>query len=184
MMTALWLLAIQGAIGAFDTLYFHEYRARLPARWRQTHVELKIHAVRDFLYAVLFSSLPFVAWWGAWTWVLAAILAAEIALTFTDFAIEPAARRGFGDVLPGERVTHSVMGIIYGGMLAHLVPELLAWSRMPTGFAASDAPLPEVLRWTLLAMGAGVLLSGIRDLSAAFGLPLGGWPWREEAPTR
>jgi len=30
--TALWLLAIQGAIGAFDTLYYHEWRARLPAR--------------------------------------------------------------------------------------------------------------------------------------------------------
>lgn len=29
--TALWLLAIQGAIGAFDTLYYHEWRARLPA---------------------------------------------------------------------------------------------------------------------------------------------------------
>ena len=31
MATALWLLAIQGAVGAFDTLYFHEWRARLPA---------------------------------------------------------------------------------------------------------------------------------------------------------
>ena len=31
MTTALWLLAIQGAMGAFDTLYYHEWRARLPA---------------------------------------------------------------------------------------------------------------------------------------------------------
>jgi len=32
MIVALWLLAIQGIIGAFDTLYYHEWRARLPAR--------------------------------------------------------------------------------------------------------------------------------------------------------
>ena len=38
MTTALWLLAIQGLIGAFDTLYFHEWRARLPAMPWQTLV--------------------------------------------------------------------------------------------------------------------------------------------------
>jgi hypothetical protein len=30
MTIALWLLAIQGVIGAFDTIYYHEWRARLP----------------------------------------------------------------------------------------------------------------------------------------------------------
>jgi hypothetical protein len=31
MTVALWMLAAQGIIGAFDTLYYHEWRARLPA---------------------------------------------------------------------------------------------------------------------------------------------------------
>ena len=29
---ALSLLAVQGLLGGFDTVYYHEYRARLPAR--------------------------------------------------------------------------------------------------------------------------------------------------------
>ena len=32
MNVALWLLATLGVIGAFDTLYYHEWRARLPAQ--------------------------------------------------------------------------------------------------------------------------------------------------------
>ena len=53
MTVALWLLALQGAIGAFDTLYYHEWRARLPARGRRAAPELKLHAGRDFLYGSL-----------------------------------------------------------------------------------------------------------------------------------
>ncbi len=64
--TALWLLAIQGAIGAFDTLYYHEWRARLPARGSVAAAELRLHAARDFLYAVIFGTLPWVSWEGVW----------------------------------------------------------------------------------------------------------------------
>jgi len=77
MATALWLLAVQGVIGAFDTLYFHEWRARLPARYQTVAAELKIHAVRDFLYAVIFGTLPWLTWEGRWALVLTAILIAE-----------------------------------------------------------------------------------------------------------
>lgn len=35
MIGALWLLAILGITGAFDTLYYHEWRAQLPARARR-----------------------------------------------------------------------------------------------------------------------------------------------------
>ena len=73
-----WLLAIQGMIGAFDTLYYHEWRARLPARAKTTGPELKLHAVRDFLYAILFTTLPWLRWEGAWAYVLAVVLASEI----------------------------------------------------------------------------------------------------------
>ena len=55
MSTVLWLLAIQGVVGAFDTFYFHEWRARLPAGGAQTAPELKLHACRSFLYAAIFA---------------------------------------------------------------------------------------------------------------------------------
>ena len=64
MIVALWLLGIQGVIGAFDTVYYHEWRARLPARGKQAASELKLHAARDFFYAVLFATLPWIAWHG------------------------------------------------------------------------------------------------------------------------
>ena len=41
MIVALWLLAIQGLIGAFDTAYYHEWRARLPARGKLAASELR-----------------------------------------------------------------------------------------------------------------------------------------------
>ena len=93
MEVALWLLAIQGVIGAFDTLYYHEWRARLPGRGKVAAPELKLHAARDFLYAILFGTLPWIAWKGWWVVVLAAVLVAEIILTLWDFVIEIAVRR-------------------------------------------------------------------------------------------
>ena len=64
MTTVLWLLALQGVVGAFDTVYFHEWRARLPARGSQAAPELKLHAWRSFLYAVVFGTIPWLAWHG------------------------------------------------------------------------------------------------------------------------
>ena len=88
MIVALWLLAIQGIIGAFDTLYYHEWRARLPAQGAQSASELKLHAARDFFYALSVRHAPWLAWQGGWVLVLAGVLIAEIILTLTDFVVE------------------------------------------------------------------------------------------------
>ena len=54
MTTMLWtLIAIQIAMGAFDTIYHHELTERLAWRPSQRH-ELALHAARNLLYAVLF----------------------------------------------------------------------------------------------------------------------------------
>jgi len=176
--TVLWLLALQGALGAFDTVYFHEWKARLPAWPAQAAPELKLHASRDFLYAVLFASLPWLAWQGLWAYALVAILLAEIALTMTDFVVEVSVRRPIGDVFGGERVTHAAMGIVYGVMLAHLIPTLSDWAALPSSLRSSTAEGPAALHWLLTLMAAGVLASGVRDLYAAFSFPAGGWPWQ------
>ena len=177
MTTALWLLAIQGIIGAFDTLFYHEWRARLATRGSGTAPELKLHAARDFLYAALFGTLPWLEWQGLWAVVLAAVLLTEIILTLADFIVERRVRKPLGDVYAGERITHAVMGIIYGAMLANLLPVLWRWLHLSTALAPTETAAPEPLRWCLAIMAIGVLLSGARDLYAALGLPHGGWPW-------
>jgi hypothetical protein len=170
-------MALQGMIGAFDTIYYHEWRARLPARGRGAAPELALHAFRDFLYAVLFGTLPWFAWQGAYTGALCLVIAAEIVLTMWDFIIEIRVRKPIGDVYAGERVTHAAMGILYGAMLASLVPTLQLWWDLPTGIVASPAPVSTALLWGLTVMATGVLVSGIRDLYAALGLPGGASPW-------
>jgi len=183
MTVALCLLAVQGVIGAFDTLYYHEWRARLPARGRQAAPELVLHALRDFLYAVLFGTLPWLAWRGLWVAGLGAVLIAEIILTMTDFVVEIRVRKPLGDVYAGERVTHAVMGILYGTMIANLLPVLAEWWSRPTGLVAAPA-LRGMLGWPFAVMAVGVFLSGLRDLYASLGLQRGGWPWpaREVRP--
>jgi phosphatidylglycerophosphate synthase len=176
---ALWLLAILGVVGAFDTFYYHEWKAKLPAGVPETAQELRLHAARDFFYAILFATLPWVAWHGYWVIALVAVIIIEIVLTLWDFVEEIAARKILGDVYAGERVTHAIMGIIYGAIAANLIPNLIAWWKLPTALSIQPAPVPEWLRWALVAMAIGVFLSGVRDLYAAFGLPHGGWPWKK-----
>lgn len=178
MTTVLWLLAAQGLLGAFDTVYYREYRARLPALGKLSVPELRLHASRDFIYGVAFATLPWVAWRGALAAVLLLLLAAEIVITLSDFVVEDTVRRPLGGVFKGERVTHAIMGIVYGGMLAYLLPLMLGWWRDPTSLAPYAASVsPGGLKWWLTFMAIGVSASGGRDLYAVLGGAGCGWPW-------
>jgi hypothetical protein len=84
MITALWLLAVQGFIGAFGTLYFHEYRAKLPAGGPRTRTELRLHAARSLSYALLFTCLPSVAPHGAWALVFAVLRTSTSGVSAVD----------------------------------------------------------------------------------------------------
>ncbi|MFN0059002.1 MAG: hypothetical protein ACKVX7_11140 [Planctomycetota bacterium] len=180
MTVALWLLAALGVIGAFDTLYYHEWRARLPARGAAFAAELRLHAARDFFYAAIFGTLPWLAWQGAWVLVFAAILGIEILLTMWDFIVESVVRKPIGDVYAGERVTHNFIGIIYGAMIAVITPTLWRWKALPTALAPVDYDVPPFLVMGLLVMAVGVFVSGLRDLYASLGFPGGNWPWPKE----
>jgi hypothetical protein len=174
---ALLLLALQGVIGAFDTVYYHEWKARLPGLGLQAASELRLHAARDALYAIIFATLPWLAWQGLWAVALIAVLVAEIVLTMADFIVEISVRKPLGDVYGGERLTHAAMGILYGAMLAKLYPTMRGWLAQPTALKWTAADTTPALRWCLTAMALGVLLSGIRDLYASLGLSHGNWPW-------
>ena len=165
MRTAIWLLLVQASLGAFDTLYYHEYKLRLP-HGAHTAVELRLHAARDFAYAIIIGSLGFVTWNGAFAWVLLVLLAGEIVITLWDFIEEDKVRR----LPPGERAMHAIMGIVYGAFLAYLVPEMRLWSRLDTGFGGAYHGFPA---WMLLVLAIGVFVSGVRDLIASASRPHG-----------
>ncbi len=179
MATALRLLVLLGFLGGFDTLYYHEWRARLPAMGRAARSELQLHALRDFVYSSLFGTLPWMAWRGRWLVVLIVLFITEIILTLWDFVVEGWVRKPLGGVYAGERVMHGIMGIVYGAMLAYIVPTLREWWSEPTELAISSPAVSTVLKWILMIMAVGVLLSGIRDLCAGTGMRNSAWPWRE-----
>jgi|KBSSwiStaDraftv2_1062776.scaffolds.fasta_scaffold14227_6 hypothetical protein len=159
MTIAVWLLFVQALLGAFDTLYYHEYRLQLAHRVGTT-TELRLHAARDFAYAVIIGTLGFVTWNGAWAWALSALLILEIIITLWDFIEEDRVRR-----LPaGERAMHAIMGIVYGAFLANLIPEILRWSGETTRFGPSYHGFPA---WILSMLAVGVFVSGVRDLIAS-----------------
>jgi hypothetical protein len=179
MSAVLWLLGTLGLLGAFDTLYFHEFRGQLPARLPGLSPELKLHAGRSFIYVAVFGTLPWFAWRGAWATVFAALLLAEVCVTLADFIVEDQVRKPLGGLLPGERATHTIMAIVYGAILANLLPILLDWSRSPSGLWFEPAPVPVLLRLALTGLAVGTLVSAGRDLYAVVGFPrpAARWPW-------
>jgi hypothetical protein len=181
MKLVLYLLIALAILGAFDTLYYHEWRARLPALGRSASSELRLHALRDFVYAILFIGLPWLAWQGMFVFLLATFFLIEVTLTLWDFVIEDWVRKPLGGVYPGERVMHAIMGIVYGALLAYVVPIMRLWWSQPTRLRLSPAFVAEPLRWLMVVMAIGVFLSGVRDLCAAEGLPGSAWPWATKA---
>ena len=147
MTTLLLLMTLQGCMGAFDTLYHHEFTERLP--WKpQAGNELFIHGLRNLFYGLIFMSLGWVAWGGPLAGVFAAMLLGEIGLTLWDFVIEDKTR-----ALPAsERITHTVLAINYGAILAFLAPELLRWAALPAGFHAESHGIWSAIM-TLFAVG-------------------------------
>jgi hypothetical protein len=159
MKTALYCLVLQGALGAFDTLYYHEWRLRLPSKPAAAS-ELRLHGVRDFAYTIVFATLAWTTWNGLWVWPLAAILLFEVWATLADFLEEDRTRR-----LPaGERVMHAIMGIIYGVFLANLYPHAARWAKLHSAFGAADY---GAISWILTLYAVGVFTSGLRDLAAS-----------------
>ncbi|MCD2516113.1 TIGR01777 family oxidoreductase [Massilia sp. G4R7] len=155
---ALQLMAVQGCLGAFDTLYHHEFAEALPQR-PGARRELGIHALRAAIYGLLFVGLAGWEWHGLWAGVLAAAFALEIGLTLWDFVVEDRSR-----LLPAsERVTHTVLAINGGAFIALLALQLPAWAAQPSGFAWQPQGWLSVF---LALCGAGVVLSGLRDLLA------------------
>jgi uncharacterized protein len=169
----LWtLIAIQIAMGAFDTFYHHELTERLAWRPSQRH-ELQLHGLRNMLYALLFLTLGWLEVHGLWAMIVIAVLVAEVVITLMDFVEEDLSRK-----LPAsERINHTLLALNYGAILVLLLPVLIEWA------SRSIAIRPVFYgAWSILAVASavGVGLFGLRDLAASkrlarlTGAPAGG----------
>ena len=151
----LMLMSVQGAMGAFDLVYHHELTERLA--WRPASArELSIHAARNLIYAALFLAFAWGEWHGAFAVGFVLLMAAEIVITLVDFVVEDRSR----DLPPSERVTHTLLAVNFGVMLAVLLPELLAWMALPTGVLPANH---GAWSWIASALGAGALLATARE---------------------
>ncbi|MGK5078156.1 TIGR01777 family oxidoreductase [Janthinobacterium sp. HLX7-2] len=159
---ALQLMAAQGCLGAFDTIYHHEITEALPQK-ASARLELSIHATRALIYSLLFVGLAAWEWHGAWAWVLAIVFGVEIVLTLWDFVVEDQTR-----LLPAtERVTHTVLAINAGAFIALLALNSSHWAGLPTALVWQPYGWLSVF---LVLCGVGVGLSGLRDAYAVWHL--------------
>ena len=156
----LWtLIALQVAMGAFDTLYHHELTERLPWRREQAR-ELRLHGVRNLIYAVLFAGFGLLRPQGLFAAAILVLLATELLITLWDFVEEDRTR-----ALPAtERVTHTLLALNYGAILTLLVPLLLAWAAAPTALPRAEHGLWGAF---MVLSALGVALFGLRDLAAS-----------------
>jgi uncharacterized protein (TIGR01777 family) len=156
----LWtLIAIQIAMGMFDTFYHHELTERLAWRPSQRH-ELRLHSVRNMLYALLFLVLGWLEVHGIFAMAVIAVLAAEIAITLMDFVEEDLSRK----LPPSERINHTLLAINYGAILVLLLLVLIAWAMLPTGLKSAYAGW---LSFAATASAIGAALFGLRDFVAS-----------------
>lgn len=149
----------QMAMGAFDTVYHHEGTERLA--WRPSQrIELTLHGIRNLAYGAMFTMLGWTVPGGAWASGLLALMAGELFITLWDFVEEDRTRH-----LPAsERVTHTLLTLNYGIILAMLVPWLLHLAAQPTALGYAFHGL---VSWFCAIAAGGVIVSGVRDLAAA-----------------
>ncbi len=102
MTSLLWILiAIQIAMGVFDTFYHHEFTERLAWRPSQRY-ELRLHGARNMLYALLFLVLGWLEVHGAWAWIVIAVLVGGDRHHADGFR-----RRGYEPEIAGQRAHQS-----------------------------------------------------------------------------
>lgn len=162
MITVIYIAIIQALLGGFDTLYYHEYKQQLP-RSQKAKRELRLHATRDFAYALIFITYGWFELKGFFGVLFCAIICTEVIITIWDFIEEDNTRK-----LPaGERAMHTIMAIVYGIMMSQLFPIVVDWLRADTEITRVNY---GYLSWILLFFAVAVFLSGIRDLIASYRL--------------
>lgn len=157
---ALCLLLVQGALGAFDTFYNHEWRERLWSR-PEAGIELALHSGRSWVFAIVFAGLAWFEWHGLWGWLLLGLVGLEYAITTVDSVVEDRTRT----LSATERTNHMLLALNTGLSAAFIAIEVVSdWARRPTALLPVAHGL---LSWLLSACAAAIVLWAIRDGVAA-----------------
>lgn len=157
------ILVLHGLLGGFDTLYSHEWDARLPLRPTAAR-ELRLHAGRSACYVAIFGGLAWFEWHGAMLLVLAVVVLGEFLLTLADSVEEDRTRR----VSATERVVHMLLGVTTGAWVGFVFFTGFAdWWPRPTALTATAYGM---VSWVLTAYAAAVAVSAARDALAALRL--------------
>lgn len=156
----IFILVLHGLLGGFDTLYNHEWAARLPQR-PSAAGELRLHAGRSALYVPIFAGLAWFEWHGAAVALLATLVIGEFSLSLIDSVVEDRTRR----VSATERVVHLMLGVTTGAWVGFVFHTAIAsWWQQPTGFVATGYGR---VSWLLTAFAGAVAISATRDALAA-----------------
>ena len=153
------LLTAQALLGAFDHIWNHEIKERLP--WKRSAAgEVALHSGRDFIYGLIFIQLGWFEPHGFWAAILAITLAIEILITLTDFVVEDQTRR----LPPGERILHTILAINFGMFLITFAATLEQWWLQPSGF---EPVRHGVYTELFIFFALGAFAFGIRNALAA-----------------
>jgi len=153
-----YLLVLHGVLGAVDTVLNHELLERLPRR-AAVRREIRLHSLREALYAALFIGLAWYDWHGAAALVIGAVLIAEIAVDALDEWTENELR-----VLPqNERVLHFILALNLGAITLLLAFAIADWRTRPTALVLHDHGW---LSWLLTALGLAAAAWSVRDFVA------------------
>lgn len=157
------ILLLHGLLGGFDTLYNHEWDARLPLKPYAAR-ELKLHAGRSYIYVVIFAGLAWFEWHGVMVAVLALLVLAEFGLTLVDSVVEDRTR----EVAAAERVVHMILGVTTGAWAGFVFyTGFTDWWSRPSGLVGTGYGW---VSWVLTFYAAAVIVSATRDAVAAWHL--------------
>ncbi|HYF59837.1 MAG TPA: hypothetical protein VEA81_12860 [Burkholderiaceae bacterium] len=143
------LLLVHAALGGLDTVVSHEWRGRLPAT-PGTGPELRLHAMRSSLYALLFASVAAGDWRGAAALWPLAVSGLELAVTARDTVVESRLRR----ILAFERINHLLLLVNSG---AYTLAIALSVAQ-PGGFEPVAPGVARGLLWLAAAVAAATAL--------------------------
>jgi hypothetical protein len=150
-----YALMVHGVLGGADVILNHELLARLPAQ-PNAGPELRMHSMREALFAAIFTSLAWFEWHGQLVWWIATLFLGEVLVSARDVVIEGDTR-----VLPvPERVMHLFLFINLGVLQVLVGAALLDWSAAPTGLVPVDYGWAS---WVMSAMAIGSLAWAVRD---------------------
>ncbi|WP_394830654.1 SRPBCC family protein [Pendulispora rubella] len=162
MLTACIVLAIMGAVGAFDMAYFHTYKAQLGKR-PESRIEAWVHVVRSFVYAAQFALVPNVRLGGTYYFALVGLFVLDVAVAALDVAIEPASRRSQGGLPAGEYAAHVFLSVLAGVLLHAVFSASAGWHTLPTAIVL-EPHAPAALRIVLGVMAAASLIVAVVGL--------------------